>query len=123
MHQGQVDPVTGASSHQLGGDCGKTGDVNHQVTTATPDANVCVVVLVYAATGNDRHANTVNQKLVNRFGQRPEIQDILDFPSENEFADREGVPARNKTDNDGFKFSIVTPSLAIEGETLINNKS
>ena len=102
VHQGQIDPITGTSSHQLGGDCGKTGDVNHQVTTATPDANVCVVVLVYATPRDNRHANTVSQKLVDRFGQRPEIQDILDLPSENEFADREGVPARNETDNNGF---------------------
>ena len=122
MHQGQIDPITGTSSHQLGGDCGKTGDVNHQVTTTTPDANVRVIVLVYATPRDNRNTNTVGQKLVDRVGQGLEIQDILDLPSEDKLADRKRVPARNETDNNRFKFSIVTPSLAIKGETLINNK-
>ena len=104
VHQGQVDPVAGAGSYQLGGDCGKTGDVNHQVTTTRPDANVRVVVLVYATPRDNRNANTVGQKLVDRVGQGLEIQDILDLPSEDKLADRKGVPARNKTDNNGFKF-------------------
>lgn len=122
VHQGQIDPVAGTSSHQLGGDCGKTGDVNHQVATTRPDANVRVVVLVYATPRDNRNANTVGQKLVDRFGQGLEIQDILDLPSENKFADRKRVPAHNETDNNRFELLHITPSLAIEGETLINNK-